>query len=132
MKIPMKPSRRNKPHQCGLPVDTTVKSRLRNRSQPLTSEQRGVVKRMNIKPTKNMTEKEAVKVLKRIVTGETNYTISGISNLVQKRPSPKPKRVSRRQHKMSVLLEKVDNGSNTAAKNLQRMTSRRMPNLLNK
>ena len=109
MKISLKQSRRQKPYQCGVPVNTTEKTSLRNRSLPLSSEQRDSVKKMHVKLKPNMTEKEAVKILKRIVTFESAYDDPAyISPWVRKVKRAKPKRVSDRQAKIEVLIHRAE------------------------
>jgi hypothetical protein len=124
MKLPAKASKRTRPHQCGIPVDVKVKARLRDRSMPLTNDQRAVLKSMGIKPDKKvngkkvpLTEKEAANLCKRVITGATNYK-NGVSNLTRKKKLAKPKRVTKRQHNVSILLNR---DSNRAAKMLERV-----------
>lgn len=100
-------------------VDNSFKEQLRNRSLPLTNEQRANVKKMGIKVKPGNTEKDIVKLLKRIVTGRTNYKLTDTSQLVRKRKTAKPKSMSKRQARIEVLDYRIMCGSNRAVKQLK-------------
>ncbi len=107
MKLPARSSSRRLYHQCGVLVDVQGKKQLRNRSIPLTNAQRHVLKQMGVKVDKNATEKEAVMVVKRIVTFESAYSnINYISKWTRKRRGHKPRGISIRQHKINVLMHR--------------------------
>lgn len=108
--------------QCGVPVDIIGKKILRNRSISLTNAQRHVLKQMGVKVDKSTTEKEAVKLVKRIVTFESAYGDKNyISTWTRKKRKAKPKNISKRQHKANVLMYREENGSKRATKKLMKL-----------
>jgi len=108
MKLPMKQSRRFKPSQCGMPSDIRAKKQLRNRSMPLTDTQRQVLNKMGIRLSRNATEKDAVKIAKRICSFDKNYKEPGhISQWTRKGHSAKPKAITARQHRISLYLHRM-------------------------
>lgn len=122
MKIGAKQSRRTKFYQCGLPVNTETKKHLRNRSIKLSNAQRHVLRQMGVRVDKGTSEKDAVKLVKRIVTFESAYADKKyLSKWTRKMKKPKPKRVSHRQFRINALVHTAGNGSKRAAKELEKI-----------
>jgi len=119
MKLPARSSTRRRYHECGVPMNVEMKKQLRNRSMLLSSDQRNVLRKMGINIDKTITEKQAVKIAKRICGPETNYRVNPEgSKLFRKRIAAKPKSVTARQAKIEVLAHRIENGSKQAVKRL--------------
>lgn len=111
MKMPMKQSNRTLPHQTGVPVDTVLKARLRHRSAVLTTVQLEVLKKMGVDTKEMSTEKEAVKIAKRIVNFESNYDAPGYISPWRRKVKSKysnPVTMSKRQARIEVLMHRMD------------------------
>jgi len=122
MKVGTKLSRRTKFYHCGIPVDTEAKALLRKRSIKISNAQRHVLRQMGVRVDKKTTEKDAVKLIKRIVTFKSAYGDPNHIAVDSRRPHrAKPKRLTERQHLVNVLVNAAGNGSNRAAKNLARL-----------
>ena len=115
------PSRSSNSRHCGVPVNVRGKAILRNRSVLLSNAQRHVLKQMGVKVDKNTTEKQAVKLAKRIVTFESAYIKGYVSKWTRKRITPRPKNISARQYKINDLIYREENGSNRAVKELAKL-----------
>jgi len=118
------PLSRNKWYQLGVPMDREMKKNLRNRSNKLNAEQLDSLKTMGIKLSSSNTEKEAVKLAKRVCKYHYQPAPSGIKKA-------KPGHINKREHLQNVLIyaakiQKFSNddhnwvGSNRARKRLAR------------
>lgn len=124
MKSPMKPSNihNRDPLKRYQPIDIRAKVQLRNRSLPLSDKQLSNLKKMKIKLSRKNTEKEAVKIAKRTVTGRNNYIIDAeVTKFRRKRPRGKPKRITKREHTMNQLNYMIFLGSKRAEKELAKL-----------
>ncbi len=101
-------------------VDPKSKAYLRNRSYPLTEKQASQCRKMGLTTTKGITEKQAVSIIKHTVTGATNFKGSNSTNLIQRRPTPKPKRITKRAYLLNQLMySALALNSNRAKKRLK-------------
>ena len=120
MKLPSRP----KYGRCGVPVNVKGKQILRNRSVLLSNAQRHVLRQMGLKKVdKGTTEKEAVRLVKRIVNFESAYVRGYVSPWTRKRINNKPKNISERQHMINVLMHREEQGSKSATKDLAKLQS---------
>ena len=119
MKTPMKQSRQIRSNTGTILADPMTGKRFKPNALALTQSQRENVKRMGIKPDKNLIEREAVKILKQTVTFNSAYNDPDyFSDHIRRKKTSNSKSITKRQHRKNSLIYASVQGSNRADKML--------------